>query len=153
MIRFSTAMVAVLASWMEARWKGRELPQTPDSVPLPPRPTSADMPVVVLEERSTSTYTNAKYTLRLLADEYADVQSLLLVTSRFHQWRTLAVFERAIREYGEEDGGDGGGGGGGGGWSVGMSEVERDVMDDHVTQWDFWRELAAIVYYKLRGYI
>ena len=27
------------------------------------------------------------------------------------------------------------------------------VMDDRVTQWDFGRELAAIVFSKVRGYI
>ena len=148
---------AVMARWMEARWKGKPLPQTADSPALPPSSTSTDLPTFILEEHSTSTRTNALFTFRLLAEHHPHVQSLLLVTSRFHQWRTYAVFARAVREYaggGRESGeGSSGGGGSGGAWSVGVSGMERDVMDDRVTQWDFWRELAAIVYYKLRGYI
>ena len=145
---------AVMAKWMEARWKGKPLPQTADAPQLQPSPAATDLPTFILEEQSTSTWTNAVNTLRLLSSHYPHVTSLLLVTNRFHQWRTYAVFERAVRQQTSAEAADAGSGGSGGGaWSVAVSGLERDVMDDRVTQWDFWRELAAIVYYKLRGYI
>ena len=139
----------VMSRWMEARWKGKPLPQTTDSPSLQPQPTATDLPIFILEQHSTSTRTNAVYSLQLLVEQYPHVSSLLLVTSRFHQWRTYGVFVKAVREAEERAEEKGGGGG----WSVGVSEMERDVMDDRVTQWDFWRELAAIVYYMVRGYI
>ena len=139
---------AVMAKWMEARWKGKPLPQTADAPQLQPSPSSADLPVFILEEQSTSTWTNAVNTLRLLTAHYPHISSLLLVTSRFHQWRTYAVFEKAIRVHTQSEADAASSG-----WSVGVSVMSADVLDDRVTQWDFWRELAAILYYKVRGYI
>ena len=132
---------AVMQRWMDARWKGKPLPQTADAPQLPPAPSAADPPTYILEEQSTSTYTNAVNSLRLLAAHHPHVTSLLLVTNRFHQWRTHAVFRRAVRERRGEE------------WAVGVRGMAEDVMDERVTQWDFWRELAAILYYQARGYI
>ena len=135
---------AVMQQWLTARWRGAALPQTADSPALAPSPCSRDPPVFVLEEESTSTYTNALYSLRLLAAQWPEVRRLLLVTSSFHQKRTAAVFQRLMRQ--RQTAGDEG-------WRCGVSTTPDDLTDRSVTQFDFWREIAAIVLYAIRGCI
>ena len=130
----------VMQRWLTARWQGKPLPQTDDAPALAPSPCTRPLPLFILERTSTSTYTNAVNSLRLLAASHPDVARLLVVTSRFHQWRSFGVFSKVAAAHG-------------GRWEVGMSAMESDVLDERVTQWDFWRELAAIVYYRIVGYI
>ena len=135
----------VMRRWLTARWQGKPLPQTADSPALTPSPCTRPLPLFILESASTSTQLNAVLTLKVLEEGYPDIGRLLLVTNRFHQWRAWRVFEKAVE--GKRKGGEGRR------WEVGMSGMERDVFDERVTQWDWWRELAAIVYYRMRGYI
>ncbi len=77
--------------------------------------------------------------------------SVLVVTNQFHQLRSLWTFQRAARDLGLPEG------------SVRVF-VERvpfvghkgyglPLLDAAVDLWDWLREVAAIAWYKLRGFI
>lgn len=116
----------------------------------------------LLEDRSTSTRTNALYSLAMIRERQRQRQQaeaggggggpwllVVLATSPFHQLRSHRVFLRAMRE-------------------AGMPASQElyvadapfaghrgygPVLDALADQWDFWRELAALVYYWARGWL
>mmetsp|Transcript_72619 Transcript_72619/g.228775 ORF Transcript_72619/g.228775 Transcript_72619/m.228775 type:complete len:229 (+) Transcript_72619:94-780(+) len=99
----------------------------------------------LMEQMSTSTRTNAVYSLQLARAK--GWSKLVVVTSPYHQYRSWKVFEAAAKETGgglelitartPSRGGRRAGGG--------AAELWR--------QWDFFRECAAIAYYFARGWL
>ena len=75
--------------------------------------------------------------------------AVAIVTNPFHQFRALRVFRCAARSVpGAEH------------LTFALAEVSRDsvaqgqtTVDVIFQQWDVWREVAAIVYYWLHGWL
>jgi len=133
------------------------------------RCASLPEPRHILERASTSTFENARYTLAKLLRDEPSIRHLRLVTNGFHQWRSLTVFQRvemrrqeeiaaarSRREEASRSGGD----------STRAVEVTMDESafsfsvapmpqeeSLQVPQFDFWREIAAVLYYACRGYL
>lgn len=141
----------------------------------------------LLEERSTSTRTNALFSLAMvLAEDERNAQRqehggqsqqqrppgrIVLATNPFHQLRSYLVFRRAMAELGMLRGprsGGGGEGSGGGGDHRNHRQYELFVaaapfaghhgygcaaLDAAADAWDFARELAALAWYALRGWL
>mmetsp|Transcript_18597 Transcript_18597/g.35924 ORF Transcript_18597/g.35924 Transcript_18597/m.35924 type:complete len:153 (+) Transcript_18597:667-1125(+) len=127
---------------------------------------SGEDPAWILEEHSTSTRTNALYSLAKLRDR--DLHSIVLVTSEFHQFRAARVFRVAALELAARLGD-----------AkpirvhvVDMSSIswgeQRErylqgsleggvsyemLLEEMLHHFNFARELAAIVYYFVRGWI
>lgn len=53
---------------------------------------------VLIEDKSTSTYENARFSDRLLDERDEEVNSIILVTSSFHSRRALATFKKQMPE-------------------------------------------------------
>lgn len=144
---------AIMAQWFIARWNQQSLPQTEEAIKIiksqqqqhPIIDTiNTSYPHIITEDNSTSTYTNSVNSLNILCHDYPHMTHILLVTNHFHQYRTYATFQHVAisdpslrcRSY-----------------VFGMADIDDDYLDDQVTQWDFWRELAAILYYKCRRFM
>lgn len=99
------------------------------------------------EEASTSTRTNALFSWQLLAPH--GWQRLLLVTNPFHQRRSYWTFVRAAADLGEQ---------GGSAFvapapCAGHAGYGPALLDAAADQWDWWREVAAVAYYWVRGWL
>lgn len=98
---------------------------------------------LILERNSTSTLTNAAKSLAILAGDsrYSSLRRIVLVTSRFHQYRTRRVFERvAQRDFAAQS------------FAFQLAEVPAPA-NGSVIQFDFWRELLAIALYRVMCWI
>jgi uncharacterized SAM-binding protein YcdF (DUF218 family) len=113
-----------------------------------------DSPVWLLEQRSTSTRTNAIESLKLAT--HRRLRRVVVVTSEFHQFRARRTFQVAARELEEETAEHP--------MSVVVAslnsvpwETDRRRANAAATelkhQFDFVRELAAIALYYVRGWI
>eukprot|EP00879_Flechtneria_rotunda_P015661 GHRR01016383.1.p1 GENE.GHRR01016383.1~~GHRR01016383.1.p1 ORF type:complete len:250 (+),score=61.10 GHRR01016383.1:329-1078(+) len=119
----------------------------------------------LLEEASTSTRTNAVYSLHLimLQQEHKQQQGLhtdqrlqqgrqqytvVIITNPFHQLRSYFTFKRAAEEAGMDVQ-----------FYVAKAPFAGHcgyghwLIDSAMDQWDFWRELGAIAYYAARGWL
>jgi uncharacterized SAM-binding protein YcdF (DUF218 family) len=143
---------------------------------LLPQPDSSPSPGVwIHEDRSTSTRTNALYSLRLILEQAQQQEqeqqqeqqqslSIVVVTSPFHQLRAYLTFRRLLRDRG---------------LLAGKPAAAREQqqqqqqyrlyvapapfaphhgyghawLDAAADQADFWRELAALAYYWARGWL
>lgn len=108
----------------------------------------------LLEEASTSTRTNAWFSLDIIAaaqqqqQQQQDTPALLIVTSPFHQLRSYYTFRRAAEQKG---------------LSIQLYTAKAPfaghcgyghwLLDGLMDQVDFWRELAALGYYGVRGWL
>lgn len=141
----------IMRDWLIARWNGTSLPQEivsqHDLRDVPSTSThdhcARPLPEILTENHSTSTYTNALFSLRQLRQQHPNVKRLLLVTNQFHQLRTYWTWRQVAHsaefvEYG---------------FTIDIAPFETDLFDSHVTQFDFWREIAAIVYYLFKRHI
>ena len=79
-------------------------------------------------------------------------RSIVLVTSPFHQLRSYHTFKRAMAERGFTIQP--------GGWQLYMANAPFAghrgygcLLDVVADQWDCWRELAALAWYALCGYL
>mmetsp|Transcript_6179 Transcript_6179/g.13450 ORF Transcript_6179/g.13450 Transcript_6179/m.13450 type:complete len:123 (+) Transcript_6179:1583-1951(+) len=101
----------------------------------------------LLEEESRSTRENAMYSLQIVKNR--GWRSILLVTNPFHQWRSVRVFHKAMRDLGMEP------------LPVHVAALPfvqhrgygNAWIDQAIDIWDFVRELLAIAYYKAKGFI
>ena len=92
---------------------------------------------VFLEERSTSTRTNAMETLQILKPLGWKVRRVLVVTSKYHASRSLATFSQMASEE-----------------SIHLRKLlVLGADDDMLTQFEFFREVLATLYYFSRGWI
>ena len=108
------------------------------------------------EEKSTSTRENAVFSLELLKERLGgSARSVVIVTSPFHQRRSLWTFERAAKEAGCLDLKifiartafvAHHGYGRGFGFAAGLFNSSIDL-------WDWIREVLAIIYYKMMGFV
>lgn len=55
-------------------------------------------PTFILEKTSTSTLLNARNTIQILLTSYPHIKRLHIVTNKFHQYRSLKVFEQVERK-------------------------------------------------------
>ncbi|QDZ23137.1 hypothetical protein A3770_09p56550 [Chloropicon primus] len=107
-----------------------------------------------LEEESTSTRTNALFTIRKISGEGIGGKTegglrIVVVTSPFHQYRSGLTFQKAFEDLRAEAEAKGTPLGGEMTFSVArMEEGEASHRVKHVL-----REVAAIVWYKLKGWI
>jgi uncharacterized SAM-binding protein YcdF (DUF218 family) len=101
-----------------------------------------------MESSSTSTRENAVFSIELAKQH--GLRSFLIATNTFHQLRSLLVFRKVLQEMGL------------GGSRVYVAEVPftghrgwggGPLLNHAIDQLDFWREIAALVYYWLKGYI
>lgn len=119
----------------------------------------------LLEDQSTSTRTNALYSLAIIQRQQQQQRSIgnqawrsiVLVTNPFHQWRSYHTFKRALQQMGMNV------------TSVGPGPSYKlyvaaapfaghrgygcGVLDLLADYWDFFREIAAISWYGLRGWL
>jgi uncharacterized SAM-binding protein YcdF (DUF218 family) len=109
------------------------------------------------EEKSTSTRENAVYSLGLIEERGLGTSlSILIVTSPFHQLRSLWTFEKAAREAGRKD------------LRFFIAKTDfvphrgfgplRDgygakLINASIDLWDLVREILAILFYKYKGFI
>ena len=97
-------------------------------------------PQMLREGASSSTRTNALYSLQLLRESDVEPQRLVVVTSRFHALRSALVFKRVLSD-------------------AGLTAVDVVTLpvaaehERHARQLDFWRELAAIALYWVMGWL
>ena len=113
----------------------------------PKLPANED-PTWLLEERSTSTRTNALLSLELVKER--GLHSVVVVTSGFHQYRSERVFKRVAKDMGNKYGMQ---------FQIHIVDFPDDIQvegnnsDLLVAQLNWFRELAAIVYYFTRGWL
>jgi uncharacterized SAM-binding protein YcdF (DUF218 family) len=108
------------------------------------------------EEMSTSTRENAAFSLRLIEERGLEASSILIVTSPFHQLRSLWTFEKAAREAGRND------------LRFFIAKTDfvphrgfgplhegygAQLINASIDLWDLMREILAIFFYKYKGFI
>lgn len=117
----------IMESWMINRWSNSS---TTEHLPLP---------VMLTENNSTSTYTNAVNTLTMLAHDHPRLVRLLLVTNTFHSYRAYHTFVRVAKDLFSDY------------FHIGITVPEYN--EETVTQWDWLREFAALMLYTIRGFV
>lgn len=105
-----------------------------------------EQPVLLLEERSTSTRENALFSLRML-DCAHQRMTVAVVTSTFHQWRSRRVFAQAATLLA-------GPGVDPPGCTIAVFPCANPrVLERAPTQFDWLREFAACALYWWRGWL
>jgi vancomycin permeability regulator SanA len=103
-------------------------------------------PVILLEERSTSTRENALFSLRIV-DCMGAPKTVAVVTSTFHQWRSRRVFVRAATSLA-------GHGVDAPGCTIAVYPCARPhALERGPTQFDWLREFAACALYWWRDWL
>jgi len=122
-----------------------------------PQVPATEDPTWLLEEGSTSTRTNALLSLEMAKER--GLHSVVVVTSGFHQFRSERVFRRVAKDMVKGDG-------------IPLHVHVVDLPDEQthlpilqetdmhlgtrevfVAQLNWFREIAAIVYYFVRGWL
>jgi len=129
----------------------------------------------LIEDRSISTRTNALFSLQMIQQQQQQQQggaeegrgkgsqpggwhSIVLVTNPFHQLRSYHTFKHAMQEMGLWVADEAQGGAIGYRLYVAAAPFAGHrgygaVLDAAADQFDFWRELAALAWYWLRGWL
>lgn len=99
---------------------------------------------LLTENRSTSTYENALFSLPILqkyeSEHKISISHLLVVTNRFHQIRSQALFSKLLASSDSD-------------YNLLIPSYNNSFSEMGVTQLDFWREIAAIALYSYRKWI